>query len=445
MSEAATGVLPALPSVPTVHIEDQGPPDEWGRVEALVRFDGDLVARLQYAAWPEHLVIYETTFEPHAPPDAGVHILITLLRLYPDDTPQRLTHSAIHEPATVAWYQRSHLAPGVLVSGSWGVRTLFYDPVRVLDPHDPPEPLLEGYPSLTLTLMYVANLRDWGEVRHPTLDDVWTWLVDGDPLGRFAAIRRLALDPEVDREVARNALYLALLNENAGVRQFAAIHLGGFFPELQIRADVDTLHALLADPLVVWQRFGRDPHPDVAEWNIAQCRRNARYAIAWALGNICWNAQGWGAVDWAEEEAEAVRALLLPSLDRFTDERDRWLYQLALNEFSDDPAARFGLGVPEPVDLFDFLRFAILRWGIVTRLGLHPSDRFYWLTTTADGILGKAPSGDDDDPWNPLSPAAARLYAPPPLDALPDVQTMPPWLAGQNHYELYAPVEIEPA
>jgi hypothetical protein len=98
------------------------------------------------------------------------------------------------------------------------------------------------------------------------------------------------------------------------------------------------------------------------------------------------------------------------------------------------------MGTPEPIDLFDFLRFAVLRKGIVQRLGFNPTDRFYWLTVTADGILGRPP--EDGEDWEPAVPAAARIYAPPPSDQLPPVEAMPAWLDGPNHLEFGLPAEV---
>lgn len=420
---------------PAVHIEDQGEPDVWGRVEAIVRLDGVIAARMHYAAWPGHLVLYELHPEPDAPADVGARIIDVLLDLYPNRTPDRITHSAVHEPAVLAWYAGTHLAPGLLVCGAWGTSTLFYDPIGAIDPSAPPDVVLEGFDPVTLTVMYVADLHALGATE-PTLADVWDWMHTGSVLGRFAAIRRLAVTPGLDPELRRWTMYLALLNENSGVRQFSSIHLGGYFPELQLRSDVVGLNRLLADPLRIYDHFGRAPEG----LNAAQSRRNARYALAWTLGNVCWNAQGWGAQDWAEDEAQAVRDTLADSLARFDDARDAWLYRLALNEFADDPELRFGMGTPEPVDLFDFLRFAVLRKGIVQRLGFNPTDRFYWLTVTADGILGRPP--EDGEEWTPTVPAAARIYAPPPSDELPPVEAMPTWLDGPNHLEFGLPAEV---
>lgn len=430
--------------VPPIHIEDQGPPDQYGRVDAIVRIDGVPALRMQYAAWHEHLVLYETHFEEGAPEDAEVRTVEALLDLYADRTPKRLTHSAITSQTTLRWYQDSHLRPGLLLCGSYGTRSLFYDPVGAIDLSEAPEPVLEGYAGATLTLMYVADLRAHGEVEHPTLAHVYDWLVNGDPMGRFAAIRRLVVDPVVDPLVKRDALYLGMLNENAGVRQFAAIHLSGYFPELGVRPDVLELNELLRDPHAIYQRFGHEAGDDLPTFNVAQSRRNARYAIAWTLGNLCWNAAAWGATDWAEEAAEAVRDLLVSSAARFDAARDAWLYQLAIDDFADDPEVHFALGTPDPVDLFDFLRFGVLRWGIVEKLGFKATDRFYWLSITADGIVGRAPTGEPDEVYAPLSPAAHAIYAPAPSDVLPQGLTeIPAWMYGRNHYDLYAPIEVE--
>jgi hypothetical protein len=422
-----------------VHIEDQGPPDQYGRVEAIVRIAGERVARMFYAAWPEHLVIYEAAWEPEAPVEAEQLVLQRLLQLYPEETPARITHSGVSSLPTLRWYHGTHLRPGLVVCGSYGSRTLFYDPIGALDLSVEPEPMLEGFAAATLTVMYLSNLRAYGETAQPTLEDVYAWLVEGDAMGRFVAIRRLVVDPHVDPAVTRAALFVALLNENSGVRQFASIHLGGYFPELQIRADVRRINALLADPFEIWAMLGREAPPELPGWDPAQGRRNARYALAWTLGNVCWNAQGWGAVDWAEEEAAEVRALLEASLPRLDAARDRWLYELALRDFSDDPTLRFGFGTPEPVDLLDFLRYAVLRWGIVQRLGFKGVDRFYWLVTSVEGVVGAAPGEGEA----PASEVAARVYAPPPSDELPAVNEMPAWMYGQNHYELYAPVDVD--
>ena len=414
-----------------VHVEDQGPADVYGRVEALVRLGGVVVARLFYAAWPEHLVLYETRWEDDAPREAEVLLLERLLDLYPERTPARITHSAVASTHTLRWYAAGHLRPGLVVCGSFGSRTLFYDPIEAIDLSAEPEPRLEGFPAVTLTLMYLSNLRAYGETRSPTLDDVFEWLVEGEPMGRFVAIRRLVVDPAVDLSVTRAALHVALLNENAGVRQFASIHLGGYFPELRIRPDVRGLDALMADPFRIWEMVGRDGSSDVPGWNPAQARRNARYALAWTLGNVCWNAQGWGAVDWAEEEAARVRELITAALPRLDAARDAWLYGLALADFDD--GLRYGLGTEAPIDLLDFLRYAVLRWGIVRSLGLEGEDRFYWLVTTVEGVVGAEGAAD--------TPAARAVYAPPPRGDLPAIGEMPEWMYGQNHYQLYAPVE----
>ena len=48
---------PEAAAPPAVHIEDQAEPDVWGRVEAIVRLDGVVAARMHYAAWPTQLVV----------------------------------------------------------------------------------------------------------------------------------------------------------------------------------------------------------------------------------------------------------------------------------------------------------------------------------------------------------------------------------------------------
>lgn len=431
----------ALAGPADVHVEDQGPPDSFGRVEAVVRLAGRVVCRMHYAAFPQHLVFYETHWEPDAPANAEAVLVERLLDLYPERRPERITHAGVTSMATLRWYQACDLRDGVVVCGSYGSRALFYDPIRTLDLAVEPEPMMEGMPAATLTVMYIHDLRNFHEVTQPTLDDVYRWLTAGDHLGRFVAIRRLVVDTSLDPEVVRAALYLSMLNENSGVRQFAAIHLGGYFADLEVRADVARLASMLEDPLRIWDVFGRRPEPDVADWNPAQTRRNGRYAIGWTLGNICWNAMAWGAVPWAEEEAEAVRALIREGAATFTPERDRFLYDLALRDFQDGPDGRFGFGVPEPLSAFDFVRFSVLRWGIVGRLGLRPVDRFYWLTQTCEGIIGAGPDGENA--WTAAIPEAALLYAPPPSDALPEgVTEMPEWMYGRNHLELGEPVQM---
>jgi hypothetical protein len=317
-----------------------------------------------------------------------------------------------------------------------------------MDLDHPPEPLMEGYPVATVSVMSSDQVHARGDVASPTLEQVFGWLMRGDHLGRFVTLRRLAVDPRVDREVAEAALHLALLNENSGVRQFAAIHLAGFFPDVAVRVDVARLHRYLADPLAIFELFDREVEGDVEGWNPAQCRRNGRYAIAWTLGNICWNAMGWGAVPWAEEEAAAVRALLTEAMVCFDEARDQWLFSRVKGEFEGDGDACFGLGGPEPVDLFDLLRFVALRWNIVLKLGLKSTDRFYWLVNTADGILGRSPGEGELGFYAPaddaviLTPAAAAIYADAPDDWMPEVEQMPAWLFGRNHYDMFQTVPV---
>jgi hypothetical protein len=423
---------------PSVHIEDQGPPDQYGRVEALVRFDGVVVARLQYQAWREHLVIYTLTFtDEERPPRGEIYVVQALLSFYEDQTPDRITHSCVQSLDTVKWYADCHLAPGLMVCGSYGSQTLFYDPLDVIDLSVPPVPMMEGFPAATITVMYVHGVREFSEVARPTLEQVHDWMVHGNPLGRFVAIRRLVCNPHADPDVVKSALYLGLLNENSGVRQFSAIHLGGYFPELGIHPDIDTLHRFLRDPLEIYGLFGKGPVRDVPNWNAAHCRRNGRYAIGWTLGNICWNAMAWGAAEWADRDAARVRELLVEPLAAFTPERDKWLMQRAIAEFTGEGDERFGLGGPEPIDLFDFLRFSVLRWKMVQELSITATDRFYWLVASADGILGRPPSGEPDEPFEPLTPAAHRIHADRPDVPLPDVSETPEWLFGTNHYEVF--------
>jgi hypothetical protein len=425
-----------------VHVEDQGGPDGYGRVPAVVRVDGVVVASLLYAAWPSHLVIFSASWEAHAPEDAEARLMQTLLAIYPGAQPPRLTHSAIHSLYTLRWYAASELAPGLIACGSFGARTLFYDPLHLVDVSVEPEPLMEGMPATTLTVMYVDQLRQYGEVVAPSVAQVRAWVIEGDALGRFVAIRRLATDPSVDPEITKAALYLSLLSENSGVRQFGSIHLGGFFPDLPLTVDPHELHELLRDPLEIWRRYGVGEAPPIEGWCAEQSRRNARYALGWTLGNMAWNAYAWGAQPGAEQAAEQIRALVERSAAGFEPARDQWLFERAMAEFSDDPIDRYGLGTSDPVDLFDLLRFSWLRWGLVQAKGFVPVDRFYWLCSTGDGIVGRGPTGDPDTDGAWLSPAAELIYAPPPSDALPAVEQMPPWLFGRNHHELYAPVEL---
>jgi hypothetical protein len=427
---------------PDVHIEDQAAPDEYGRVAAVVRLGGQVVGRMLYAAWPSHLVIFSAAWEEDGPEDAELRTVQALLTLYPGQMPPRLTHSAIRSLATLRWYAQSDLAPGLIAIGSFGARTLFYDPLRSIDVHSEPEPLMEGMPATTLSVMYIDQLRSYSDVTAPTVEQVRAWVIEGDVLGRFVAIRRLATDPTVDPAVTRAALYLSLLSESSGVRQFGSIHLGGFFPELKLKVDVEELHELLADPLQIWARYGAGELPTIEGYNAAQCRRNVRYALAWTLGNLAWNAYAWGAEPGAEADAEAIRRIVEQSAERFDEARDAWLYQRALADFGDDPDDRFGLGVDAPIDLFDVLRFSWLRWGMVVAKGFKPIDRFYWLASTGDGIVGRGPTGDPDEDAEYLSPAAEKIYAPPPSEELPAVEEMPAWMFGRNHHDLYSAVDL---
>jgi hypothetical protein len=417
---------------PSVHIEDQGAPDQYNRVTALVRIEGAVVGEIQYGAWPSHLVIFSASWEDDAPKNAESRLMQTLLTLYPEQRPPRMTHSAIVSMETLRWYAQSHLATGLIGSGSFGSRTLFYDAFDIIDVSEDPEPLMEGMPATTLTLMYVDQLRELGEMKDPTVERVRHWVVDGDPLTRFVAIRRMATDPHVDPELKKAALELALLSENGGVRQFAAVHLGGFFPELEIRTDPEVLHEILLDPMSIWRRYGVGDHPGIEGYNAAQTRRNVRYAIAWTLGNMCWNAMAWGSQDWAMESAARIRALMEAGEAGFSASRDAWLYGRALDDFSEEGDRRYAIGVDEPINLFEFCRYAWLRHNIVVAKGLEATDRFYWLSTMADGIVGRAHVGDPqvDSPF--FSPAAHRLYADAPGGELPDAEEMPVWMHGRN-------------
>lgn len=414
--------LPAISSAreapldPSFTIRDLGPAEDTSRLAAEAWRGEERVCRLEYASWPGYLLLFEVD-GPY-----GAEVMAALLARLPEP-PARVTHYNVGDQATLRWYQDGPLASGVVLAGYYGPRGLSYDPIGCVDLSAPPGPFMEGQPPICVVVLYDAAMRTFGEVRDPTPDHAWRWLHDPDANSRIAAIRRFVLDRKIAPDVARLAHHLAMLNEHAGVRQFAAIQLSGYTNDPHLVADVRALHALMVEPWGIARAFGQRP-PEIPAASLAQSRRNARYAVAWTLGNLAQTALAPAAAAWVKAAVGTTGELLQEAAARFDAARDRRLYALALAELGDHPVERFAFGADEPLDLLDFLRFAALRWGLVCALGLKAQDRFYWLVDTGAAIL-RGREGE----------AAARIVAaPPPEERRPEVERLPEWIYGENHY-----------
>lgn len=349
-----------------------------------------------YTASPTHLVLHAVA-HPAALP--------LLLHAYPATGPDRLTHEQLTDLSVLRWYQASALAPGVVLTGTLGERTLTYDPLCCFD-------LTRAQP-LRVQLTYDRTLRPLG-ADPPDWPTARAWLTDPNPIFRIAALRRLALDPAVDPTVAERAHRLALLSDSSGLRQFAGVHWSGFDPHVQVRADPAWLLAQLHDPLRIAAQLDLTAPPQPV-WAQALTRRNARYAIAWIFGNLARATPS----PWTTAALHTLRDHLLAALPTLDEARDACLIDLAHDELHPDPDRHFAFGTPDPVDLLAWLRFALLRHRLITDLGHTHTDAFAWMVRDAHLLLDRLHTPALTD----------RLHAPsPPRPPPAPLDTLPPWL-----------------
>lgn len=315
---------------------------------------------MRYAHDPHHLVLYELQVAQPAP------VFARLLAPYPDATPQRLTHYGVESLDLLRWYRDSHLAAGVVLTGTLGEERLTYDPLRCVD--------LDAPRAVQVSLTFDAALVPIGAPDTPDLATVHAWLSDPNPLLRIAAIRRLGLDRSLPEALAVQAHALALVNEHSGVRQLASVHLSGFSPRLC--ADPARLLAIHADPLSVWADLGLPPPSDPG-WSPTRARRDARYAVAWIFANLVRARQG--PDDWRH----AALAALAPVLAQPPRE------ELVTALVRDEPEAHLAFGTPEEVGLQEWVAFVLRRERALEELGI--ADPFPWLARDARLLQGGVP------------------------------------------------------
>ncbi len=399
---------------------DQEESPEGGTV-ATAFDDGDVACcTLRYATLPDHLLVYAADPAPGQTTEAVLHTLVALLGRWKDGGPERLGHYGVTDPEVLRWYQRGPLAAGVALSGYWGRRSLTYDPIGCVDLSQDPDPPMQGHPAISIIVTYDRALGPIGAAEDPSRAEVWGWLMQGLGPLRLAALRRLALDPTLDPDLASDSHLLALINADPGVRQFASLHVSGFSAESLVIADIPGLLDVLRSPDAVPALFGAVLPEESPTWSQRQCRRNARYAVAWTLANLSGQRHSPHAAAWVIDAAAQIDQLLLTQHPPHPS-RDLWLYERALAEFNPDD--RYGLGQADELDLMEFLRFAVLRWRVVTALGLQGHDRFYWLADQVSTLTAELPE------------VRRALDAPSPSEHLPrGVEEMPEWLYGQNHH-----------
>jgi hypothetical protein len=399
-----------------VRVEVLGEPDEAGRLRARVETAPGLGCELLYLRWAGNLMVFEAD-EAADPVQIGLSVL-ALHALAEQDGPTRLVHYAIHHLATLRVYRDSALGVGVALSGIFGDRGLSYDPLGCVDLDVEPEPASELHRAVDAIVTYSPTLHRWGSVEVPSEVELVDWLHDPDELHRACLVRRLGQDARLPEALARWAHLVAMLNESYTVRQFAAMQLSGFSPGVRLEAELASLHQHLVDPGEVVRGLLGPEHP----WTSAQARRNARYAVLWTLGNIAWTATGATAAAWLTRVVAQTRRLLEEQAAAHSLARDRWLLDRVRDEFIDRDETRFAVGVQAELSLFDLLRFVTLRARVVHALGLIGTDRFYWLSQSAEAISGAEGA------------LAERLAAPSPDGELPaGVTQMPPWSYGENH------------
>jgi hypothetical protein len=406
-----------------VQIVDLGPCEASGHQRAEVRSPDGASCTLVYMAWPGNLIVFEAACAAGAAEGFEARAVLALHARLEEGAPTRFTHYAVQQHGVLLAYAGSALAPGLVVSGIYGDRGLSFDPLSCVDLARVPEQVSEDHPAIDVILTFTPTLLAWGLVPQPGRAELLTWLEDPDESHRVALIRRLGRDAGVPPEAVAFGHLVAMLNETYTVRQYAAMQLSGFSAGVTLQADLGALLAHLADPGAILGGLAAPDHP----WRGAQSRRNARYAVLWTLGNIAWTATGGTAAPWLGSITREARALLRDQLVHRPPDREAWLADLVAAEFVDHPERRYAVGVAEPIDLFDLLRFAVLRWRAVEQLGLQATDRFYWLVQSVEALLGTA----EEEPA--VEVVAAVFASPPALDLPADLKVMPEWCFGENH------------
>ena len=349
-------------------------------------------------------------FTPHlgASPSAVVDLLAQLIG---DPPPDWVTHVGVRSPALLAWYRSSSLRKGLVLTGSLGGETLHTDPIELLP--------ISSFKSASclVTASYHAAL-DRGEEVAPK-ERITRWLASSDSLKRLVALRWLIRKP-LPREFVSHAHRLALLDREIAVRQLAAMQLSGDCREPGFVASVEELFAILREPGV-----GEDSPDGEPDFNTKQGHANSRIAVLWSLGLLRTRTDG-GRPDLAEIPALIETEILGTPLSAGAD---RQLYTLAMRELGG--AEAFAMGVDQPLGLLELLRFIVHRHRIISRLKLSASDRYYWLTQTAEAICPSSRSPTQVSGPDPR-PVAQAVYGPSPQEPMPRCTALPSYMTGRN-------------
>lgn len=408
------------------------------RVLAGVRYGGERVGRVVYSNFEQMLVVYELTLDaPHAEGPAEAAVLHLLTQRFRDgNPPQTYYHVGITHPRTLLRYKESALHRGAVLTGALGERIYYHDRLVHIDADTLRAASAEGGGSTGMVLTWAAEIEELDRLSTITAADIHRLLHATTASARIGALRELATQPQFPTEERDRAYMYALLDNSYEVRRFASVGMTGFFPGVVYHPSLPVILDHLAEPMrSIADLDGALPTmPEGWVYDPAHGSRNKRYGLLWVLGAMC-------SMGPPLPPAQAWRHTWLPKLTRLlrgqamrhTPQRDEELLRLAHHSLLAE-GDRHGIGREPGLNLFDLLRYAVLRYHLIARSPDPDADRFYWLMEMVDAIVISPIS-----PRNPWKGRERRKFARKlmalPDAPLPEIGELPPFLLGRWYDE----------
>ena len=367
---------------------------ESGQNEACGRYVGQVwygdaeVGTVDFGDYPDFAVVFSLKLDESCDPEAEAAIIGQCTGRFRDDRPPRaFFHLDIHSLDTVRCYAQTALSAGCALSGSVGGKVYYHDLISHLD--DPMVPR-ESDPESSDWLVVSYDERTVLLTRPSvTVTDILGALNATTPSGRISSIKELARREDCSTETVDRFLSYSLLDGHEAVRMVAAITMGGFWPDIEYRPQIDGLLKHFSEPLRSLVDVGLPPMPAGAVFAAAQGRRDKRFAMLLTFGHLLTiHSEEAEFLAYQSELRRRVEAELSLGAQSWSVHADIALLTQCRSEFvsSVEPLT---MGADRQMNLFELLRYVVLRHHLVAGLGESANDSYYWLMSMVRYIVGE--------------------------------------------------------
>ncbi|MBT3218501.1 MAG: hypothetical protein HN348_05370 [Proteobacteria bacterium] len=365
--------------------------DACGRYVGQVWYGDVEVGTVDFGDYPDFAVVFSLQLDKTMGAEAEADIIGQCTQRFRDDRPPRaFFHLDIRSLDTVRCYGKTALAPGCAVSGSVGGKVYYHDLLSRLDDPDVPR---ESDPESSDWLVVSYDERTVLLTRPElTVTDVLGGLNAATPSGRITSIKELARRDDCSTEMVDRFLCYSLLDGHEAVRMVAAITMGGFWPGIEYRPDIDGLFNHFGDPLRSLVDVGLPPMPAGAVLDGAQGCRDKRFAMLLTFGHLVTiHSEDAEFLAYQGELRRRVEAELSLGAQSWSVGADVDLLEQCRAEFREvaSSAEPLTMGADHSMNLFEMLRYVVLRHHLVAEMGESANDRFYWLMSMVHYIVGE--------------------------------------------------------